>query len=455
MRCWKLIARVACGAGSTPDNMMAGTLALNEPYALSRAGLCDRLMQRLLEGDGPVERLFGTNPFRGKAPPSLVRMVLIALEPAPSDPQGRYWREHAWGVHRPPTAVDTGLWTHFCDEPEVLHWDLLFFRRACMAHLGASQADGGLAPTAVEFSRPAVSYDGRTFSACVLEVTASDVEAFWEKFVGAFASPAQRSDWGSIEASARALRRQFGPKQLWRWELILSRLSAQLASRLAPVLWAPGWPRPTRLQPPSGSPAVDSWFDLLLVSHHIIAQGKACFDRAMDDPHGCVSAVRDGGIWPDALLEHGDGNGPGVTDGGGRGAWCVVSAAQQEIERHKAAGERRRTRQNPAQPSTSARELSVQSGAFLYVLLWWEVFCWHATKWRLCQRACSPWQLGTARKGAGVLELVALITHFLPAPSVAEDELEHRGERYPTLSQGDDLLWRDESGRKLGAPERL
>ena len=35
------------GIGSVPDNMMAGTLALHEGYALSRAGFCDRLLQRL------------------------------------------------------------------------------------------------------------------------------------------------------------------------------------------------------------------------------------------------------------------------------------------------------------------------------------------------------------------------------------------------------------------------
>ena len=45
------------GLGTTPDNWMGGTMALQEPYALSRAGFCDRLLQRLLEGDGPVSLL--------------------------------------------------------------------------------------------------------------------------------------------------------------------------------------------------------------------------------------------------------------------------------------------------------------------------------------------------------------------------------------------------------------
>ena len=79
------------GIGSTPDNQMAGTLALHEPYALSHASFCDRLIQRLLEGEGPVSELFYINPFRGEPPPTLMRMLTIALEPTPRGPL--YWRE--------------------------------------------------------------------------------------------------------------------------------------------------------------------------------------------------------------------------------------------------------------------------------------------------------------------------------------------------------------------------
>ena len=70
------------GLGTTPDNWMGGTMALQEPYALSRAGFCDRLLQRLLEGDGPVASLFDHNPFAGTRP-TLVRMRTVLLEPAP------------------------------------------------------------------------------------------------------------------------------------------------------------------------------------------------------------------------------------------------------------------------------------------------------------------------------------------------------------------------------------
>ena len=92
-------------------------------------------------------------------------------------------------------------------------------------------------------------------------------------------------------------------------------------------------------------------------------------------------------------------------------------------------------------------KLSVQAAAFSYVLLWWPTFCWHATKWRLCRRLCSPWQLGEPREHASVLELVALVVRFVPAPGEATPGA---GEDYAPLHQGDDLLWRDVDGRKIG-----
>ena len=444
------------GLGSTPDNLLAGTLALHEPYALSRAGFCDRLLQRLLEGDGPVSRLFGHNPFAGRRPTSL-RMVLLSLEPAAGGPH--YWREAVWGVHRPPVAVDTALWDHYCDEPEVLHWDALFFRRACAAHLGAADAAGGLAPTAVTFARPAVAYDGRALRATTLAISETDVAAFWNDLIGGdFASAADRRDWAQLATCVASVRARFDRRALWRFEILLSRYSAQLATVLAPWLWAPGWPQPTALQPPPGAPAVESWFDLLLVCHHIIGLGRAAFDDALADPASMLRAASAGGIWPDALLR------PDFSAAGGSatatgaacaatgaacaatGTWDVVRAAEEEVARAAELAARPRTRHGGASPhGAAARALSVQSAAFLYVVVWWDTVTWHATKWRLCQRACSPWQLGAPRRGAGVLELVALVTHFVPAP-----EAEGLAEAYPLLTQGDDLLWRDESGRRLG-----
>ena len=446
------------GLGTTPDNMMAGTLALHEPYALSRAGFCDRLMQRLLEGDGPVSRLFAYNPFEG-GKPELVRMITICLEPTPKPPAYSflwhdYWRETVLGPNRPPTKKAGAIWKHnkewrhlfhtqpdvwsrFVDEPEVLHWDTLFYRRSCAEHCEANAPDGGgLAPRVATFSRPALAYDGIELEKFTLAFYTSG--AFWRWFLPK-AIELKDSDWRSLREAGRTLHTKDG-ESIWESEMILSRLSIQLAAKLAPFLWAPGWPNPTAPHPPEGSPAVSSWFDMMLVCHHIILSGKTeeAFKQNLADPEACIRR-----IWP-----------PGV------GTWNVVEAVKAELQTSKpsepeappqpkgrARTSPKRGRAPPPSQQTNEMTLSVRSGAFMYILLWWPTFQWHATKFRLCQNLCAPWQLATPREGAGVLELVELLVKLVPAPG---ETVVGAGESYPKMKQGEDLLWRDESGRRIG-----
>ena len=175
-------------------------------------------------------------------------------------------------------------------------------------------------------------------------------------------------------------------------------------------------------------PAVGSFFDLLLLSHHIIGGGPEAFAAALADPAAAVRAV-----WP-----------PGV------GRWCVVSEVEAQLAEEDGRlgsatptpsatpardaagrGPGRRRRQSasprPARPGAKAiaaaaeaalsrerpeRELCVQSAAFVYALLWWPTVAWHGAKWRLCSQLCSPWEIGKPRTDAGVLELVALIARY-------------------------------------------
>ena len=144
----------------------------------------------------------------------------------------------------------------------------LFYRRLCAEHCEANAPDGGgLAPRVATFSRPALSYNGIKLERFTLAVSTPGV--FWRWFLPE-AIELNDSDWRSL--------REVGPQRdgqsLWESEMILSRLSIQLAAKLAPFLWAPGWPNPTAPHPPEGSPAVSSWFDMMLVCHHIILSGK-------------------------------------------------------------------------------------------------------------------------------------------------------------------------------------
>ena len=47
---------------------------------------------------------------------------------------------------------------------------------------------------------------------------------------------------------------------------------------------------PSQQRPPPGSPAVESWFDLMLVCHFIIGQGYDAFYSALLDPAKTIAA---------------------------------------------------------------------------------------------------------------------------------------------------------------------
>ena len=374
-----------------------------------------------------------------------------------------YWRETYLGPHRPPvgpTASPSEFWSQFCDEPETAHWDALCWRQSCAERICVQSPPGtapavGPAPTGLPvpseltFVRAAYSFDGRVGSSSHLAVTTSDVECFWREFVDLFAE-VDRHDWSQISAHATATHQRFSSARLRIFEIILARLTLQLAAKLAPLLWAPGWPHHRAHQPLATEPSVGSWFQLMLVCHHVIGQGESAFRTAMADPQGVIKS-HPNGIWP--------------ADGTLR--WDV----RAEVES---------TMREGGCESKHVSQLSAPSGFFLYALLWWEVLQWHATKWRLCTRTCSPWQLASPVKDAGFLELVDLIKLHVPPPAaeIGEEEASEQrvqrgrsgervgafGERehYPILTQGGDqpdqgglakLLWRDECGRRVGFGE--
>ena len=477
------------GLGTTPDNLLAGVLALQEPYAFSRSGFCDRLLQRLLEGDGPVARLFGVNPFAGGPPPQKVRMVTIMLEPTGAlfKRGANYWTERRIGPHRPPTPKAESaeaFWQRWCDEPELCHWDGLYWKQACAERIvgpqpamdglkrdAGSHGDGLPAPHDVAFSRACIAFDGRAMRPATLAVSCEQLRSFWAVLVSscrdhiAQCRARHEHPWSHVVTFVEGLRSAVDSEEVWyAFELILSRLTLQLARKLAPLLYAPGWPNPTATTPAEGSPAVGSWWDLMLCCHHIIMQGEAFYRSAMDEPE---AAVRD--IWPvgvakwnvveavDADLEGGGGGG-----GGGEATVAKRRASRSPSRSRAAATSPRRAGTikdaPPADGGLGAPTRLHPASAFLpFAVLRLELLQWHAFKWRLCAKMASPWRLSEPIAHAGALELVGLIKRYVPPARVedgdrAEPSVAGGAEDVPALVHGEvDLLWRDAAtGRRIG-----
>jgi hypothetical protein len=126
--------------GFDNHNMLA-TLGDKGPYshcANQRLTRMRRLMQRLLEGESPVQQLLGTNPFPdARGPPLRMRARLWLMRPTPVGEglrTGRWWRRDAMGAFWDAPHVvksEPELWKRWPPAPLRWHADSLLWRRSC------------------------------------------------------------------------------------------------------------------------------------------------------------------------------------------------------------------------------------------------------------------------------------------------------------------------------------
>ena len=249
------------GFGTAGSVFLTSLFGTGNPYQFSRVTLLERLVQRLLEGEPVVLRLFAANPFPA-GPPARIRVRCYQLQPISLSERrrtGAWWSMSLVGDQLPGVRRDDALWQRWLSEPELFHWDELIWKRrtpAIRALVTRAQSSGGPLSASI---LPATG------------LTAADVEAFWNEFVPAVAA-ADRSSWIGLTEMVRQLRARFGAAQLARFDRVLARLSVALAARLEPAHFGPSEPR---LMP-------DSYFHLYMLIHSIVCRGREAYEAAAD-----------------------------------------------------------------------------------------------------------------------------------------------------------------------------
>ena len=199
--------------GMNADNFSAGLFQAHNPCAFAggKTSFIDCLLARLLEGRSPeVEALFRTNPFAGckvddkrrsnsrGEPPSVVRMRVFLYEPCrPGSNQnksGAWWTRRDIGPQRPAMTLKDvpKIWADWLPEPEFWHWDHVYWRTRCTARVCSDSTDVGLlVPQAVQLQQPrsCIIYDGTQLQETALEISETDVAAFWSTFVPLVRTP--------------------------------------------------------------------------------------------------------------------------------------------------------------------------------------------------------------------------------------------------------------------------
>jgi hypothetical protein len=107
------------------------------------------------------------------------------------------------------------------------------------------------------------------------------VEQFWNEFVPRVQAR-HRESFSGLRQSVNELRADYGRPRLYVFERIAGRYGAFLFARLEPLLNQPGLRGLFGSEPPPLG--VGSLYELRLLTHHIIAEGRAAYDRAIAEP---------------------------------------------------------------------------------------------------------------------------------------------------------------------------
>jgi Lipase maturation factor len=246
------------GVGVSHTNLLGTIFSQANPYDFAPTTPTDRLLQRLLEPDGPVHGLFARVPFNGR-PPRRVRMRLFSLTPTtPADRArtGCYWHMDLVGEHAAERGSDPTIWERSVPAPEQFHPDERWARRRvrrlpALAH--AASLD-----------------DVRA----ILDAEAAGVwPEFWEVIVPEVRAACD-AGWTEVVGFARARASQHGAPKMDAFDRIRGAVTTALLERVEP-----------RVLGRAGPPLVPrSYFHVSLWAHAALAGDPARLERALAGP---------------------------------------------------------------------------------------------------------------------------------------------------------------------------
>jgi hypothetical protein len=258
-----LIYDVFGGNGSTPVWTITGSFSpyYYQPHSGARVGI-----HRMIEGYPYSGYIFDeTNVPKNQGPPKLGRITIHMLEPVSLEEHkktGNYWKRSYIGPHLPPIEKIAGYWERWIPVPELWHWDDLIWRRRSKLKRLMDRALRG------EEARSALIADTQ-------DITAADVEAFWNEMLPLVQSGDPRTrTFDRVPETVRALRAKYDVHQLYVFERIVGRLTTMLVAKLEPYFFRDKKP----------ILEVKTYYHLSLLANQVILEGEAAFERLYRNP---------------------------------------------------------------------------------------------------------------------------------------------------------------------------
>lgn len=258
--------------GLNPTSLISSMVGPWDPYSYGSQPAANVLLQRILEGQG-MDFMKPTALADHKEPPIAARISTVMLEPVSIKEHletGKWWKRSYIGPHAPPKRIDPHFWEAFLPEPEMWHYDAIFWRRRSKLDRVMKRSLAG-------------KEDPMTLALAESEgLSAVDVARFWNELLPLIA-PDDRQDLNTLARVVPAARAKFDRTELRALHRLLGRFSMLLVARLEPLYLGRG------LKPEI--PA-KTYFHLWMVAQHIIANGKDAYLAAMANPRGVTEDLK-------------------------------------------------------------------------------------------------------------------------------------------------------------------
>jgi hypothetical protein len=259
------------GLGINEMTVYRGATGRWDPYGHGGASAPARFMHRVLAGTTPGDRFYDRALERQRGAPQQIRARTYMLEPASLAEHaatGKWWRRTLIGPHYAPQRLADMSVEHPLPPPELWHFEDVYWLERSNLGRSCKRAARGEDPH-------------RLVAADAPELTTEVIDQFWTEFVP-WVAARDRSSFTGLRRDVEALRARYGRSRLYVLERIAGRYGALLFARLEPLLGRDGFVKTLRLEPPSLG--VPSLYQLRLLTHHIIAEGRAAYDAVIADP---------------------------------------------------------------------------------------------------------------------------------------------------------------------------
>ncbi|HMJ15187.1 MAG TPA: lipase maturation factor family protein [Polyangiaceae bacterium] len=258
--------------GLNPTSLISSVLGSWSPYPFASRAPAVSFCQCVLRG-----RTLGF--VRGDVldhfpePPRAIRMTTQMLEPVSIEEHrstGNWWKRTYVGPHVPPQELDPEFFEDALAEPELWHFDAIFWRRRSrLRPLMERALKGHDDPLTLSL------YDAQG-------ITREDVQRFWSEFVPRIA--AVRGSFDTLSDVAPEIRARYDRRQHRALYRLLGRFALILVARLEPHYLYKG------LKPEI---PVRTYFHLWMLAHHIIGCGREAYLAAYDNPLSVASYIPD------------------------------------------------------------------------------------------------------------------------------------------------------------------